>query len=584
MVDRNDPGAGDPSGIAALADDWGNRAKSIRDSQVSVRSAAEAASGRSWSGVAHEAFQRDVAVAEPDLLVLATGMAAAADLLRGYAEVVRAIKEEQDSLIRRRAVLNDEREEIRAQLKVARAQSSDNYISFPEHVARARALEIELGDTSDVLDGVEAEWDELCAKRAAADDALVSALSSNEVRGPLGLFAGEGTSTLSHDELLRLVASMSEADLRALVAVHPDVLDQIRSTPPADVATWWEALAVEARDLLVDGIPELIGTLGGIPAAVREAANRLVAAVVLQALVRERSMLSFAGPSPVELPPGRDNALILRHILERANEQQHQDKLVALDSEISYLRRVVAGDVSLYHYDRDRQQIIEMFGDVEKADVIMSFMPGTNTTMESFYSSTDSAGLTSLTRYMVDNPPPGVDVAGFVVKQGFFPNLSPSDVLVQGPHVNVWALPLGSRYAAFEDELDVITDAAPVVSVEHSFGSSAGGQAERRGGDFEARVLLAGIGMMDGWEARDGTDYYAIQGPSDINRALDGSQVGVLGYAVTPSEENGFTELDSGFTGFDPLGQHNDVISADPSVNRATQRHLERILMEAAQR
>jgi len=223
-----------------------------------------------------------------------------------------------------------------------------------------------------------------------------------------------------------------------------------------------------------------------------------------------------------------------------------------------------------------------MFGDVGKADVIMSFMPGTNTTMDSFYSSTAGGGLTSMTRRMVDNPPPGVEVAGFVLKQGFFPNLAPPEVAVLGPQVNLWALPLGSRYAAFEDELDVITDSTPLLSVEHSFGSSPGGQAERLGADFQARVLLAGIGMLDGWEAQDDTDYYAIQGPSDINRAFDGVQSDPYGYAVTPSKVNGFTELDSGFIGFDPLGQHEGVISPDPSVNRSTHRHLERIFAEVA--
>jgi hypothetical protein len=53
---------------------------------------------------------------------------------------------------------------------------------------------------------------------------------------------------------------------------------------------------------------------------------------------------------------------------------------------------------------------------------------------------------------------------------------------------------------------------------------------------------------------------------------------------VTASEENGFTELDSGFTGFRPFGQHGDVISADPSVNLQTHLHLERIFMELANR
>lgn len=103
-----------------------------------------------------------------------------------------------------------------------------------------------------------------------------------------------------------------------------------------------------------------------------------------------------------------------------------------------------------------------MFGDVGKADVIMSFMPGTNTTMESFYTSTQNTGLTALTRLMVDDPPAGVDVAGFVLKQGFFPNLAPPEVAGLGPQVNLWAL--------------------------------------------------------RGWEAQDGTAYYAIQGPTDINR------------------------------------------------------------------
>jgi uncharacterized protein YukE len=577
MVDRNDPGAGDPSAMAAMADDWGERAESIRSSQTSVRSAAEAASG-SWSGEAHDAFQRQVAAVEPDLLVLATGMSAAAGAVRGYAEVVRAIKDEQDSLARRRAVVEDEREELRGQLRVARAESSNNYVSFPEPVARARALEIELGDTRDALEAVEAEWDALCERRAAADDALISTLSSRDVRGALGVFARGGAAAIPRGGLLTLVASMSEADLRALVAVHPEVLDQIRSAPAAEVATWWGALVDGTRTLLVNGIPELIGTLGGIPAVVREAANRLVAAANLEGLLRERSQLTREGPPA--LGPGFTLAYpwMLKQISHQLNE------LAALDSEIAYLKRVVAGDVSLYHYDRDRQQIIEMFGDAAKADVIMSFMPGTNTTMESFYSSTQNTGLTALTRLMVDDPPAGVDVAGFVLKQGFFPNLAPPEVAVFGPQVNLWALPLGSRYAAFEEELDVITDSTPLLSVEHSFGSSPGGQAERLGADFQGRVLLAGIGMLEGWEPQDGTAYYAIQGPTDINRALDGMQVDPFGYAVTASEENGFTELDSGFTGFDPFGQHGDVISADPAVNGTVHLNLQRILAEAARR
>ncbi|OYC97970.1 hypothetical protein [Microbacterium sp. Yaish 1] len=259
------------------------------------------------------------------------------------------------------------------------------------------------------------------------------------------MFARGGAAAIPRGGLLTLVASLSEADLRALVAVHPEVLDQIRSVPAAEVATWWGALVDGTRTLLVRGIPELIGTLGGIPAVVREAANRLVAAVNLEGLLRERTLLTGEGP-PILGPLSRlADPWLLRQIIHQFNEQQYVDRLAALDSEIAYLKRVVAGDVSLYHYDRDRQQIIEMFGDVSKADVIMSFMPGTNTTMESFYSSTADEGLTCLTRRMVEYPPDGVELAGFVLKQGFFPYLAPPEVAVFGPQVNLWALPLGSR-------------------------------------------------------------------------------------------------------------------------------------------
>ena len=133
--------------------------------------------------------------------------------------------------------------------------------------------------------------------------------------------------------------------------------------------------------------------------------------------------------------------------------------------------------------------------------------------------------------------------------------------------------------------LFALTADTPTVSVEHSFGSAVGGLAEAAGATFEARVLLAGIGMTDGWEAREAsTSYYGIQGPVDINRYLDGVQRGPIGYSIAPSEDNGITPLDSGFTDGDPWEQHQRIISADPKENAGTLRHLEAILAEAAQR
>lgn len=218
-------------------------------------------------------------------------------------------------------------------------------------------------------------------------------------------------------------------------------------------------------------------------------------------------------------------------------------------------------------------------------------MPGTNTSMESFY---DRDGLTAMTRFEVENPPAGTNVAGFVVMPGAFPNLD--NLITEGPENNWFAQILGRRYAAFSKELDVITGGLPVVSVEHSFGSAVAGVAEQAGAEFDARYMLSGIGMLNGWETRDGCDYYAAQGPNDINRNFDGAELWTLGYGVKPDASNGIIERPTGFEEFSSwaytpfsvpslvtgLEQHNAIISADDDVNGPVLQDVRRVLSEAA--
>lgn len=100
--------------------------------------------------------------------------------------------------------------------------------------------------------------------------------------------------------------------------------------------------------------------------------------------------------------------------------------------------------------------------------------------------------------------------------------------------------------------------------------------------------MLAGIGMTSDWSVQEGTDYYAAQGPGDVNRYLDDMQNGGLGYAITPGEVPGVIERGTGSTGGEwapwvlsiapPVGsaglvttaldQHNRIISGDLTENR----------------
>lgn len=386
---------------------------------------------------------------------------------------------------------------------------------------------------------------------------------------------------------MRALERLTTADtetIHQLLAAHPEWITLLRDTPPApaQVSSWWTGLDAAIAAALSSAAPVVLGSLGGVPAHVRAAANR-----------------ANVGPRRRELRALIDNRghVLMPGTYERVRAPIPDGWLAELD----YLDRVAAGEVQLYQYDPDREQIIEMFGDPDRADVIMSFMPGTNTTMESFYTSTGQTGITALTRWQVERPQPGVTTAGFVVKQGPFPQLT-SDIVATGPQNNDMMAALGRSYADFTFELDAIAPRAALVSVEHSAGSAAGGAAETAGAHFDARVALAGIGMTNDWKPQDGTEYYALQAPNDINKNVDNMQLGNWGYGIPATTANGFTEINSGLpdtpawihglrtidptlgAALDLAGQlenHNRIISADPSTNDVVLRRLQNLLARA---
>ena len=237
------------------------------------------------------------------------------------------------------------------------------------------------------------------------------------------------------------------------------------------------------------------------------------------------------------------------------------------------------------------------------ADVIMSFMPGTNTTMDSFYTATATTGITALTRWEVENARAGTSVAGLVVKQGAFPQLG-GNIFATGPQNNDMAEELGAKYADFAAGIHVITPGTPVVSVEHSFGSSVGGVAETQDAGFHTRITLSGIGMTSDYGPSLDTDHYAMRSPNDILDQLHVKETQIFnwGYQHAPTPENGFTELDSGIPGTPAWAQigkvisppiaigdlasgldhHNQIISGDISENRVVLETINDVIWNAA--
>ncbi len=457
-------------------------------------------------------------------------------------------------------------------------------------------LQAECVDVQIVLDRAADDCERALRRIDPAPHRVESAL------GGVGLPASIGTTQQQQERfeaglaltILNRLASDGAADATGLLRRHPEWFAALvdHSLAPDDVAAWWTALDPGSAAALTLAAPALIGNLGGVPAAIRASANRTAADRRLQQVADEIARLKIAGIDVRADGPYSHQAAAAAYLA----------RLSALDAEHAYLQRVADGEVRLYAYRPERETIIEMFGDPERATAILSFMPGTNTTMESFYASTAQAGITALTDWEVRNADPNFPIAGFVVKQGAFPQLS-LDILATGPQNNDMTEVLGVRYAEFVDELRAVSPDAPIVSVEHSFGSAVGGEAERLGAGFDTRIMLAGIGMTDAWRPDPATDHYALQAPNDINRHLDGIQAGNWGYAISPSEANGVTELDPAIPGtplwaqlaapFSPtiaavadivsgLDHHNQIISGNPAENRTVLRQLQSTLREVA--
>ncbi|WP_329456614.1 alpha/beta hydrolase [Streptomyces sp. NBC_01497] len=133
--------------------------------------------------------------------------------------------------------------------------------------------------------------------RAAGSGLLQSATTAHGLRAPN---PGAARAQEIADEIVRAVGEARAADARYTAelkglmagraagdadgvvvsgAMWRDAVADLRQAVPADAEpaaykTWWDGLSPELRDAYVASCPELVGNLDGIPAAVRDRANR----------------------------------------------------------------------------------------------------------------------------------------------------------------------------------------------------------------------------------------------------------------------------------------------------------------------
>ncbi|WP_441250802.1 alpha/beta hydrolase [Kitasatospora sp. McL0602] len=124
------------------------------------------------------------------------------------------------------------------------------------------------------------------------------------------------------DQLTRLATTLhtTTPDTPTPFGPHPDALllglpgqgpVPPPGTPPGKVALWWQTLDPAARSRLTTGHPDLIGSLDGLPALVRDRANRLLLAQLLERGPRDAQLLDGLRAIRRRLADGPSDLLLL---------------------------------------------------------------------------------------------------------------------------------------------------------------------------------------------------------------------------------------------------------------------------------
>jgi hypothetical protein len=313
--------------------------------------------------------------------------------------------------------------------------------------------------------------------------------------------------------------------MNQILAEHPDWVERLRRRPPAPetVKAWWDALPPGRQTALVNGAPEVVGALGGVPPLARVAANRVVARDRLPAVEREIARLESL----------LDEGAMATLLAER------RSALDRLRTESDYLRRVVAGDVQLVLYQPQENRIAEMIGTPGPGTQrVLTYVPGTFTSVDSFY----GGGAQLMPAWLADQD---AGMVAFVWKGTDFPGDNEGPVLAEQlvgiveANAQFRAVPAGEALAQFSAEMrsDPQVSGAGQIAAGYSWGLVAVTGSELAGTHFDAVHSLAGAWVPQGWTADATTTYFHWSYTDFLSMAQD---MGWVGEGRNPDVTPGF--------------------------------------------
>ncbi|WP_155374122.1 alpha/beta hydrolase [Catellatospora vulcania] len=259
----------------------------------------------------------------------------------------------------------------------------------------------------------------------------------------------------SDEEISRRLTALAKAAAQAWSGTRVSLP---ATGTPADVARWWAGLTDAERVWLVAARPEELGRLDGVPAAVRDRANR-------ELLDRELDRLRDAATARPPEAGAQQRLTALAGLAERLDQAHPRAYLLRLDP---------SGD----------GRMVVAFGDPDGSDNVATYVPGVGTSLDAFAGEVDRAAAlqaraaatapdaaTATVMWLGYDPPDGLDAA--------------SERAALAARGDLGAFQAGLA-AAHEGE------PARLSLIGHSYGSLAVGVAERDGAVVADEIVALG--------------------------------------------------------------------------------------------
>ncbi|ORI19622.1 alpha/beta hydrolase [Rhodococcus sp. 1168] len=313
-------------------------------------------------------------------------------------------------------------------------------------------------------------------------------------------------------------------------------------------AAFWDSLTMAERTRLLVDRPDLIGNLDGIPAVVRDSANRRM-------LVRERSRLEEAATDLED----RLNDNIFGGMLDNADAGlvQTRKRLAALDAITATLDQ---GDRQLLVLDnRSGEDTLAAIavGNVDTATHVAVFVPGLDSDVQGDLGryDDDMDSLKKTVEQLLPKDPP--ETAACVTWMNYeaphlgWNLLNPDRSVVSGSA----AIAGGERLSTFLDGLDAARAEDPHLSLlGHSYGSLTAAYAVRGADDtgVDELVVVGSPGLGTGTVA----ELSLPPGHVFVGEASDDTVADLGAFGTDPSRLDGTEQLPTEGSGYLPAEGH----------------------------